>query len=69
MQVVADHKGVLQGLQDEGGGLDEEEIKERNCLEMEYFILRTALVSCTDIFDNYNMGVGHADSFHCKGLG
>lgn len=45
MQLVADYKGVLQDLQDGGGELDEEEVKERNCLEMEYFILRTALVS------------------------
>ncbi|KAK4166205.1 meiosis protein SPO22/ZIP4 like-domain-containing protein [Cladorrhinum sp. PSN259] len=42
LQMVADHKGALQDLRG-FGGLSEGEVKEENCLEMEYFILRTAL--------------------------
>ncbi|KAK0732676.1 meiosis protein SPO22/ZIP4 like-domain-containing protein [Apiosordaria backusii] len=41
LQLVADHKTHLQDLGQEGW--TEEEINEANCLEVEYFIWRTAL--------------------------
>ncbi|KAK4204676.1 meiosis protein SPO22/ZIP4 like-domain-containing protein, partial [Triangularia verruculosa] len=41
LQIVADHKGHLQDMGQEGWL--EEEVNEANCLEVEYFIWRTAL--------------------------
>ncbi|KAK0674422.1 meiosis protein SPO22/ZIP4 like-domain-containing protein [Cercophora samala] len=41
LQIVADHKSHLQDLGQEGWM--EEEVEEANCLEVEYFIWRTAL--------------------------
>lgn len=45
LQKVGDYKGLLQ----EGGGGREgvapEEVEEGNCLDVEYFVVRTALVS------------------------
>ena len=46
MEVVADYKGVLQGLE-EGKRLGEEEMGEGRCLEVEYFLLRAGIVSCS----------------------
>ncbi|KAM7220206.1 Meiosis protein SPO22/ZIP4 like domain containing protein [Rhypophila decipiens] len=56
MEIAAECKGVLQDFQQSSGkqsgkekegfgkaSLDEEEVNECNCLEVEYFILRTAL--------------------------
>jgi hypothetical protein len=40
--MAADYKGWLQDMV---GGLPEEEVRECRCLEVEYFIMRTALVS------------------------
>ncbi|KAK4221468.1 meiosis protein SPO22/ZIP4 like-domain-containing protein [Podospora fimiseda] len=42
LQLVADYKGMLQNMQG-FEGLSQEEAAEGSCLEMEYFILRTAL--------------------------
>jgi hypothetical protein len=42
MQLVADYKGWLQKMTE---SLPEEEARECRCLEVEYFIMRTALVS------------------------
>lgn len=42
MQLAADYKVWLQNMVE---GLPDEEVKECRCLEMEYFIMRTALVS------------------------
>lgn len=41
MQMAADYKAWLQDMV---GGLPEEEVAECRCLEVEYFIMRTALV-------------------------
>lgn len=41
MQLAADHKTWLQSM---AKNLPEEEAKECRCLEVEYFIMRTALV-------------------------
>lgn len=43
IQVVADYKGWLKDVVER---LPEEEARECRCLEVEYFIMRTALV-CT----------------------
>ncbi|KAL2024147.1 hypothetical protein VTK56DRAFT_9927 [Thermocarpiscus australiensis] len=40
MQMTADYKGWLQDM---AGSLPEEEVRECRCLEVEYFIMRTAL--------------------------
>ena len=42
MEMASDFKSCLQDL---APRLEKEEIKECNCLEVEYFIIRTALVS------------------------
>jgi lysophospholipase L1-like esterase len=41
IQSVADYKGWLQDMAER---LPDEEVKECRCLEVEYFIMRTALV-------------------------
>lgn len=41
IQTVADYKGWMQDMVDK---LPEGEVKECRCLEVEYFIMRTALV-------------------------
>jgi hypothetical protein len=41
MQMAADYKGWLQDMV---SSLPEDEVRECRCLEVEYFIMRTALV-------------------------
>jgi hypothetical protein len=45
MQLAADHKTWLQTM---AKSLPEEEARECRCLEVEYFIMRTALVRIHD---------------------
>jgi len=50
MEVAADYKGVLQSLEGRGGGKglgEGEEMGESGCLEVEYFLLRAGIVSCS----------------------
>ena len=42
VQTTTDYKGWLQTM---AKGLPEEEVRECQCLEVEYFTMRTALVS------------------------